>query len=109
MLWSIVSNIVVRVTLSLSVVLAVEVVKETNKCVKQKCLYDYSIILTTYGNISDEIKLLNSTECPINLNTFKEDTKIAMIPTCSHIFEEYALYEWVHHENTCPVCRQQIR
>jgi hypothetical protein len=108
MLWLIVSNINKLGLIIGYALLAVELINKTNKCVKRKCLYEYSIILTTYDNISFE-EQLKCTECPITLNTFQKDTKIALIPTCRHIFEEDALYKWVDDEHfTCPLCRDQI-
>ena len=88
--------------------LVVGLVNQVNKCIKRKCLYEHTIIVTTYDKLSFE-EQLKCSECPITLNTFKKNTKIAIIPTCHHIFEEDALYQWVDNENfTCPLCRDQI-
>jgi hypothetical protein len=46
-------------------------------------------------------------ECPITLELFTSESKIAKLP-CSHIFSYEAIYTWLsENSNKCPCCRYE--
>lgn len=58
-----------------------------------------------YSNIINPI----NTQCTITQNNFTDNTRVAMIKQCKHIFEENALKSWFNYRSTCPVCRYDIQ
>ena len=58
-----------------------------------------------YGDIENPI----SERCPISYIDFENDTNVSRIKNCYHIFDPNSLTEWLTRQNTCPVCRYNLK
>ena len=47
----------------------------------------------------------NTDECPICLETFKEDENLIQL-NCNHIFHLHCIDDWLQRQENCPVCRR---
>jgi hypothetical protein len=79
--------------------------------------------LTTSSNLLTEEEIQNATEticyedienpiserCPISYIEFENDTNVSRIKNCNHIFDPNSLTEWLTRQNTCPVCRYNLK
>ena len=50
---------------------------------------------------------IETKQCPITLNNFKENEIIIKLP-CNHIFSKNAIKEWFSNNSTCPFCRHNL-
>ena len=59
-----------------------------------------------YGSYSTaaEIARTGSDTCSICFDPYMHPVTLS----CSHVFCEHCVYEWLEHENTCPVCRARV-
>lgn len=48
--------------------------------------------------------LVDTKECQICLEKFKDEDKICKLP-CKHLYHKECIYPWFEQHNTCPVCR----
>ena len=46
-------------------------------------------------------------DCPICLNYFDANDKIAKID-CNHLFHKDCLNEWIQFNTVCPMCRKNL-
>jgi hypothetical protein len=48
-------------------------------------------------------------ECPICLNTFRNDTLICESnnPACSHVYDACCMEKWLMKHDVCPICRDR--
>lgn len=53
-------------------------------------------------------KKLPNDVCPVCLDEFKVKQKLAICP-CHHVFHSSCLIEWLHHKNSCPMCKAPVR
>jgi hypothetical protein len=67
-----------------------------------------SITITTYGDLSEEIRN-SQTTCPITHENFSDNTEVALFNRCEHVFNRTAATRWLQSNSTCPVCRDNIR
>ena len=49
-----------------------------------------------------------NTECPIRLETFRQNDMVTQIRHCGHIFESTELINWFRTNTRCPVCRYDL-
>lgn len=52
---------------------------------------------------------MNETRCPITWDDFNEGECLMKIKHCGHYFKRANLMNWLRRENTCPVCRYDLR
>jgi hypothetical protein len=52
---------------------------------------------------------MNETKCPITWEDFNEGEHLMKIKHCGHYFKRTNLMNWLRRENTCPVCRYDLR
>lgn len=57
----------------------------------------------------DEIENPISDHCPISYTEFEPHTSVCVIKHCQHIFQPSSLKEWLSRNNTCPVCRYNLK
>jgi hypothetical protein len=67
----------------------------------------YSSSCQEYGRYSteQEIQRLDSEVCTICFDNFIQPVTLP----CRHVFCEHCVFEWLEKENTCPMCRAQVR
>jgi len=46
-------------------------------------------------------------DCPITMETFREDTPAALTP-CFHLFRKDAIHTWIEQHHSCPVCKSTV-
>lgn len=76
-----------------------------NESKKQGCSQEFidSIPRVPQKKIPDD-------DCPICYTNFHEDKYplVVKLPHCNHIFDLQCLAVWLSHNETCPVCRDQV-
>ena len=73
-------------------------------------LFNRFIDTTDLNGLCEELEFNNDMEtkqCPITLNNFREKEKIIKLP-CNHIFSKDAIKEWFSNKTTCPFCRYDL-
>lgn len=62
---------------------------------------------TEYGRYTtdSELSRIENQTCTICFDNF---THPVTLP-CRHVFCEHCIFEWLDKENTCPVCRAEVR
>ena len=60
---------------------------------------------TTFGEIENPC----SGSCPITHEDFTQNSNVAVINQCGHIFMRDDLAQWLRRDGRCPMCRHDIR
>ena len=70
---------------------------------------EMNTIVRTF-TFSEEISpSLNETRCPISLQEYNNGDELCEINACGHVFLKSNLLRWLQRNNTCPICRRQLR
>ena len=78
-------------------------------CISMFCCTLFS--RCTFGNKKKYIKIKSKdtiyNECPICLEYFRENDKLARL-SCDHVFHIDCIKQWISRESNCPICRIKI-
>ena len=70
--------------------------------------FNNETISNTWGNIRNIYDLSNNQICPITRENFEDDTNVARINHCGHIFTRSQLLNWFQFDTRCPICRYNL-
>lgn len=74
-------------------------IEHLNESIQKKIIH----IVQGLKKAPDDMVFRNSTECPISLIDFTDETEKVGCATCKNVFEKDALERWLEYNTTCPL------